>query len=72
MPRPCAVVAHARSYVAPNVKLHGASPWHLYQVLLCGVAAIVTLHGTSPWHLAAKIDWSDRVIRIIEIVTKLS
>jgi hypothetical protein len=22
-------IAHVRSYVASNVKLHGASPWHL-------------------------------------------
>ena len=29
MPRACPVEAHARSYVASNVKLHGTSPWHL-------------------------------------------
>src|ERR1041384_4425817 len=29
MPRACPVEAHGRSYVAPNVKLHGTSPWHL-------------------------------------------
>jgi hypothetical protein len=52
MPRACPVEAHVRSYVASNVKLHGASPWHLeFWVWELLVAASVKLHGTSPWHL---------------------
>jgi len=30
MPRPCAVEVHDHGYIASNVTLHGASPWHLY------------------------------------------
>src|SRR5918994_1090167 len=51
MPRAFAVGVHVRSYVAPNVTLHGTSPWHLYCGFWILLAVIVKLHGTSPWHL---------------------
>ena len=50
MPRACPVV-HARCYVASNVKLHGASPWHLAFGFDPFVSGERELHGTSPWHL---------------------
>jgi hypothetical protein len=34
MPRPCAVEAHVPSCIAENVRLHGASPWHLKTLVL--------------------------------------
>jgi hypothetical protein len=38
--------------IAANVKLHGASPWHL-KTLVLGmlIAANMRLHGASPWYL---------------------
>ena len=42
MPRACAVEVHVLSYLAWNVKLHGASPWHLL------LAASVKLQRKSP------------------------
>jgi len=37
---------------ATNVKLHGASPWHLGKKGIAWVEANVKLHGASPWHLS--------------------
>jgi hypothetical protein len=39
------------NFVAVNVRLHGASPWHPEVACQSLVAVNVKLHGTSPWHL---------------------
>ena len=39
-------------YLARNVNLHGARPWHPASLLnTISVATSARLHGTSPWHL---------------------
>ncbi|SRR6266851_445511 len=60
MPRPCAVEVHVKLLQQPltfgpraaNVKLHGASPWHLSRFDGLLTAASVSLHGASPRHLS--------------------
>jgi len=41
----------AALFVAANVSLHGARPWHLGEWRSFIVAANVKLHGARPWHL---------------------
>ena len=43
------VEIHVCCYLAPNVKLHGARPWHpVFLLKTIGVATSVIIHGTSP------------------------
>jgi hypothetical protein len=42
-----------KSFASMDVRLHGASPWHLKRiVVLFVVAANVSYHGARPWLLS--------------------
>jgi hypothetical protein len=50
-----------------NVRLHGASPWHLPTQNRFSLVANVNHHGTSPWHHQTGSEfckWLSRLLRL--------